>query len=84
MSILSKFNILACNQKYARKNHLKINKTLCKAKNWGDLGTEINFWKIEMITVKESFQNNGTTVCLLLENPKSFIIIISIKKSFRW
>ena len=25
-----------------------------------------------MITIKESFQNKGTTVCLLLESPKSY------------
>ena len=33
-----------------------------------------------MITIKESFQNKGTTVCLLLENPKSYIIVILMKK----
>ena len=33
-----------------------------------------------MITIKESFQNKGTTVCLFLQNPKSYIIVILIKK----
>ena len=33
-----------------------------------------------MITIKESFRNKGTTACLLLENPKRYIIVILIKK----
>ena len=33
-----------------------------------------------MITIKESFQNKGTTACLLLENPKSYVIVILMKK----
>ena len=33
-----------------------------------------------MITIKQSFQNKGTTVCLLLENPKSYIIVFLMKK----
>ena len=33
-----------------------------------------------MITIKESFQSKGTTVCLLLENPKNFIRVILMKK----
>ena len=33
-----------------------------------------------MITTKESFQNKGTTVCLLLENPESYIIALLMKK----
>ena len=34
----------------------------------------------EMITTKETFQNKGTTVCLLSENPKSYIIVILMEK----
>ena len=33
-----------------------------------------------MITIKESFQNKGNIVCLLLEDPKSYIIVILMKK----
>ena len=33
-----------------------------------------------MITPKVSFQNKGTTVCLFLENPESYIIVILMKK----
>ena len=33
-----------------------------------------------MITIKKSFQIKGTTVCLLLENPKSYIIAILVIK----
>ena len=33
-----------------------------------------------MITIKKSFQNKGTSVCLLLENPKSYIRAILMKK----
>ena len=35
---------------------------------------------MEMITLKERFQNKGTTVCLFLENPRSCIILILTKK----
>ena len=36
-----------------------------------------------MVTIKESFQNKGTTVCLFLENPKSYIIVILMRKGYR-
>ena len=36
-----------------------------------------------MITIKESFQNKGTSVCLLLENRKSYIIAILMKKKLQ-
>ena len=33
-----------------------------------------------MVTIKESFQNKETSVCLLLENLKSYIRAILMKK----
>ena len=36
-----------------------------------------------MIAVQNSLQNKGTTVCLLLQNPKSYIIVISMKKKLQ-
>ena len=44
-----------------------------------ELGSKINSLKIEMITMKESFQNKRATGCLLLENPKSYIVVILMK-----
>ena len=70
MSILSNFNILACNQKYARKNHLKINKTLSKAKNWGDLGTEINFMKDRNDYSKREFSKQWNYCVSLVRKSK--------------
>ena len=36
-----------------------------------------------MIAVQNSLQNKGTHVCLLLQNPKSYIIVIPMKKKLQ-
>ena len=44
------------------------------------LGSEINFWKTEMIAIKQSNQNNVSFFCLWSGNQKCFIRVILIKK----
>ena len=36
-----------------------------------------------MTRIKENFQNQGTNVCLLLENPKIYIVVILMKKNLQ-